>query len=188
MNPSAQDFIKAFDEVNADVIFVFPNNGNIILTAQQAANLYRDSDVRVIDSDSIGSGYVSLAMLDTSSCNADAIVEDLEMAMDGVITAEISKCVRDATVDGVELHTGEYIGFVGKRLLGNGTNRLSTVFDTIEGMCLSDHDACIVFCGKEATEEEAAQIQRHVKENYRNKEIYIIDGGQDIYDYIIVVE
>ena len=110
MNPSAEDFITAFDEVNADVIFVFPNNGNIILTAQQAAHLYDKSDVRVIESTTIGAGYASLAMLDTSSGDTNAIVEDLRMAMDGVITAEISHCVRDATIDGKEIHTGDYIG------------------------------------------------------------------------------
>ena len=76
------NFIAAFDRVNADVIFVFPNNGNIILTAQQAAHLYEASDVRVIESTTIGAGYASLSMLDTALGDTDAIVEDLRMAMD----------------------------------------------------------------------------------------------------------
>ena len=117
MNPSAEDLIAAFDETNADVIFVFPNNGNIILTARQAARLYEGSDVRVIESTTIGAGYASLAMLDTSSGDTDTIEEELRMAMEGVVTAEISHCVRDAAMDGKDIRTGDYIGFVGKELL-----------------------------------------------------------------------
>ncbi len=188
MNPSAEDFITAFDEVNADVIFVFPNNGNIILTAEQAAHLYDKSDVRVIESTTIGAGYASLAMLDTSSGDTDAIVEDLRMAMDGVITAEISHCVRDATIDGKEIHTGDYIGFVGKEMLSVNESRLVTVCESIDALNFSKYDFCILICGKDATDEEAEKIEAYVNSHYRGKEIYIINGGQDVYDYIMIVE
>ena len=188
MNPSAEDFITAFDEVNADVIFVFPNNGNIILTAEQAAHLYDKSDVRVIESTTIGAGYASLAMLDTSSCDTNAIVEDLRMAMDGVITAEISHCVRDATIDGKEIHTGDYIGFVGKEMLSVNESRLVTVCESIDALNFSRYDFCILICGKDATDEEAQRIEAYIKARYKNKELYIINGGQDVYDYIVIVE
>ena len=188
MNPSAEDFIDAFDEVNADVIFVFPNNGNIILTAQQAAHLYEASDVRVIESTTIGAGYASLAMLDTGSGDTDAIVDDLRMAMDGVVTAEISHCVRDASIDGTDLHTGEYIGFVGKNLLSANKERLDTVCETIDKMGLANYDVCIIFCGRDATDEEAEKIEAYIHSHYRGKEVYIINGGQDVYDYIVIVE
>jgi len=188
MNPSAEDFIAAFDEVNADVIFVFPNNGNIILTAEQAAHLYDKSDVRVIESATIGAGYASLAMLDTSSGDTDAIVEDLRMAMDGVITAEISHCVRDATIDGKEIHTGDYIGFVGKDMLSVNESRLVTVCESIDALNFSKYDFCILICGKDATDEEAQRIEAYVKARYKNKELYVINGGQDVYDYIMIIE
>ena len=188
MNPSAEDFITAFDEVNADVIFVFPNNGNIILTAEQAAHLYDKSDVRVIESTTIGAGYASLAMLDTSSCDTNAIVEDLRMAMDGVITAEISHCVRDATIDGKEIHTGDYIGFVGKEMLSVNESRLVTVCESIDALNFSRYDFCILICGKDATDEEAQRIEAYIKARYKNKELYIINGGQDVYDYIMIIE
>ena len=188
MNPSAEDFITAFDEVNAGVIFVFPNNGNIILTAQQSAHLYDKSDVRVIESTTIGAGYASLAMLDTSSGDTNAIVEDLRMAMDGVITAEISHCVRDATIDGKEIHTGDYIGFVGKEMLSVNESRLVTVCESIDALNFSRYDFCILICGKDATDEEAQRIEAYIKARYKNKELYIINGGQDVYDYIMIVE
>ena len=188
MNPSAEDFISAFDEVNADVIFVFPNNGNIVLTAQQAANLYEGSDVRIIESTTIGAGYAALTMLDTNSGDTDAIAEELRMAMEGVITAEISHCVREASIDGMELHTGEYIGFVGKNLLAADDDRLAAVCKTLEMIGFEKYDVCIVICGKEATAEEAEQIEKYIASNYKGKEVYIIDGGQDVYDYIMIVE
>ncbi len=188
MNPSAEDFITAFDEVNADVIFVFPNNGNIVLTAQQAAHLYESSDVRVIESTTIGAGYASLAMLDTNSGDTDAIVEDLRMAMEGVVTAEISHCIRDAKMGDTEVHTGDYIGFVGKELLAANPNRLVTVCETIDALKFSQYDFCILICGKDATDEEARRIEAYVNARYKGKELYIINGGQDVYDYIMIVE
>ncbi len=188
MNPSTENFIEAFDEVNADVIFVFPNNGNIVLTAKQAAHLYDNSDVRVIESTTIGAGYASLAMLDTGSGDTDAIVEELNMAMDGVITAEISHCVRDASIDGREMHVGDYIGFVGKELLGLDRNRFDAVCETIDKINLSSYDVCIVICGKDATDEEAEKIRQYINSHYKGKEVYIINGGQDVYDYIMIVE
>ena len=188
MNPSAEDFIEAFNEVNADVIFVYPNNGNIVLTAQQAANLYEKSDVRVIESTTIGAGYASLAMLDTNSDDPDVIAEELRGAMDGVITAEISHCVRDASIDGTDLHTGEYIGFVGKNLLAANDNRLTAVCETIDKIGFAGYDVCIVICGKEATDEEALHIENYIRSHYKGKEVYIINGGQDVYDYIMIVE
>ena len=188
MNPSAEDFIAAFDEANADVIFVFPNNGNIILTAQQAAHLYEKSDVRVIESTTVGAGYASLAMLDTGSDDTDAIAEELRMAMEGVVTAEISHCVRDATIDGREIHTGDYIGFVGKKLLSVNPSRPAAVCESIDALCFSKYDFCILICGKDATEEEAQRIEAYVKARYRSKELYIINGGQEVYDYILIVE
>lgn len=188
MNPSAEDFIAAFDTVNADTVFVFPNNGNIILTAQQAARLYKKSDIRVIGSTTVGAGYASLAMLDTTSDNADTITEDLEMAMEGVVTAEISHCVRDAVIDGAEMHAGDYIGFSGKELLGLDGSRFGAVCKTVDRIGLEGYGVCIVIGGKDATVEETKRIEQYIRSHYSGKEVYSINGGQDVYDYILIVE
>lgn len=188
MNPSAEDFIAAFDEVNADVIFVFPNNGNIVLTAQQAARLYENSDVRVIESTTIGAGYAALSMLDTGSDDVDAIAEDLNMAMDGVITAEISHCIHDAKMDHTEVHTGDYIGFVGKELLSVNTNRFEAVCESLERLNFKRYDICIVIRGKDSDETEANQIESYITSSYPGKEVYVIDGMQEVYDYILILE
>ena len=189
MNPSAETFLEAFDKVNAETIFVFPNNGNIILTAHQAAKLYTDSEICVIESHTIGDGYAALSMIAPDvTDSAEEIVSQLNEAMDGVLTAEISRCVRDANMDGMELKTGDYIGFAGKKLLASSTERLETVCKTIDNMSIRDYEICIVVCGKDGTAEEGAAIENYINTNYRDKEVYVIDGGQDVYDYIIILE
>lgn len=188
MNPSADAFLEAFDRVNADHIFVFPNNGNVILTARQAAKLYQGSDVRVIESRTVGEGYASLAMLNTWLDDPDEVERELKEAMEGVVTAEISRCVRDAELDGRSLHTGDYIGFSGKSLLASSTDRLETLLETVKGAGLKRHDICIIIVGCDADAEEAKEAEKLLKSQYRGKELYIIDGGQDVYDYIIILE
>ncbi len=188
MNPSAEAFIEAFDAVNADTVFVLPNNGNSILAAKQAAKLYDKSDVRVIESRTIGDGYAALSMLDTGSGDTDAIVSELTNAMQGVVTAEISRCVRDVDSYGTEMHTGDYIGFVGKELLAVNANRFRTLCDTIEKLNPSQYDICILICGKDASDEEARAFEAYIHGRYIGKEVYIMNGDQDIYDYIMILE
>jgi len=188
MNPSAEDFISAFDEVNADVIFVLPNNGNIVLTAQQAARLYEGADVRVIESRTIGAGYSALAMYDPTSDDTDAIAEELHVAMDGVITAEFSCCVRDATIDGKVIHRGDYIGVIGKELWGGDPTCAGAVCKTVDGIGFADYDVCIIICGKDASIEDNERIVEYIRSKYKGKEVYIVDGGQKVYDYILIVE
>ena len=94
MNPSAKDFIEAFEEINASTILVYPNNGNVILTARQAAELYKDADVRVIPSRTVGEGYASLSMLDTTSGDTDSILENVDSIIAGVVTGMVSRASR----------------------------------------------------------------------------------------------
>ena len=186
-NPSAEDFISAFRRANAEVIFVLPNNGNVVLAAKQAAELYGDADVRVIESRTVGEGYAALSMFDPDSDDPDRIADELREAMQGVLTAEISKCVRDAEMDGVSAHIGEYIGFMGKQLLTAAPDRLTAAAETAEKMKLADYDICILFTGADTDADEAEQL-RHRLADMGVPEVYIINGGQEIYDYIIVGE
>lgn len=188
MNPSTEDFLHAFEKACADTILVFPNNANIILAAQQAASLYSGSDVRVLSSKTIGDGYAALSMLDTDSGDLDAILEDCHMAMEGVLTAEISRCVRDAVMDGVSAHNGDYIGFMGKELLASAHDRKSAAMKTIDKLALNDHTVCILICGEDATDEEARELHDYIHTHYPMTEVYMINGGQNIYSYIIVAE
>ncbi len=187
MNPSAEDFLRAFDRVNADTVFVLPNNGNILLAARQAAAMYEGSDVRVIPTKSIGDGYAVLSMMELGE-DTDATEESMKASMSGVLTAEISKSIRDAEINGVKVSAGDYIGFAGKRILAAGAAREEVAERVTEQLELSAHDMLLVIRGKDADEEGSARITSYVNEHYPDIEVYETDGGQDIYDYILVAE
>ncbi len=184
MNPSTEDFLEAFEQINADTVFVLPNNGNIVLTAKQAAGMYKDSDVRVIESHTIGDGYAALSMLSFDSGDAEQIATELTEAMQGVITAEISKSVRDTD----EVHAGEYIGFVGKDILTAKNDRFEAVCATVDQLSDKGFEFCILIRGKDTEAAEAEQIEKYITSHYSGKEVYVIDGMQEIYDYILILE
>ena len=188
MNPSAENFIDAFNEVNAKTIFVFPNNSNVILAAKQAAKMYDKAEVHVLESRSIGEGYAALTMMDTSSADTNQIIEDLKMAMEGVSTYYISHCVRDAEMDGVTLRAGDYIGFLEKKILVASTERKKTTMQTIEAMDFTDHEVCLFIRGADSTSYEAEELKKYLELKHPGVEIYTVDGGQDIYSYILIVE
>ena len=188
MNPSAEDFIKAFDAVNAKHIFVYPNNGNVILAAEQAAKMYPGSDVRVIPSRNVGEGYASLSMIDTSSGDADAIEDELKANMQGVVTAEIARCIRDAEMQDHTLHVGDYIGYVGKNILSSSASRIEASISLIKGLDLDEHALFLLFSGVDSTEEETEAICAYIAEHHPACEVYPIRGGQEIYSYIMVAE
>ena len=188
MNPSADDFIEAFGRVNADVIFVLPNNGNVILAAKQAAKLYADSDVRVIESRSIGDCYAVLTMLDTSSGNADEIEQEMIEAMNGVVTACVSKCIRNTEMSGFLLHDGQYIGFVGKEIVSADNDRRDTACMLADRLDFTDHEICIIVRGADSDETEAEEIASHIRKAHPEREVFVINGGQEIYSYILIIE
>lgn len=184
MNPSTEDFLRAFKEANADCIFVLPNNSNIILTAKQAAGMFEGSDVRVIESRSVGEGFAALTMYSPETDDADAIEAELREAMEGVICAEVSKSIRDTD----ESVAGDYIGFVGKDILSDNSSRIECAFETVQKAGLADHDFMVVLFGAGVSDDEAAEFTTRVSEMYRSKEIYTFSGGQEVFDYIMIIE
>ncbi len=188
MNPSSEDFLAAFDEVNADTIFVFPNNGNIILTARQAAAMYQKSDVRVLDSHSVGDGYAALTMLDTDSGDTDAIEESLNAAMEGVITGMVTRSVRDSHLGGMEIAKNDYIGFAGKEMLADQKTVAKAACELIGKIDMSERTVLIAICGKDATREDMDAVRAFARKNCPDVELFEIDGGQDIYPFIFVIE
>ncbi len=187
-NPSSEDFLQAFDEVNADCIFVLPNNGNIIMAAQLAGNMAKASRVHVIPTKSVGDGYAVLSMLSYVSCNEEEIKSDMMMAMEGVITGQVTKSVRDAVIDSVDIKAGDYIGFAGKQMLSSCTDKLEAAFHMLEKLDAADHEIMIVIYGKDALPEEKENFKNRVTATYKRMELYEIEGGQAVYDFEIILE
>ena len=188
MNPSSEDFLTAFDIVNADVIFVLPNNGNVTLAARQAAEMYEKADVRVLRSRTVGDGYAALTMLDLESGDADAIEEALNAAMEGVVTGLVTRSVRDARLGGLEIAKNDYIGFVGKQMLADAQTAKDAACELLARLDMTDREVLIAICGKDASAADMDAVRTYVKENFPALELYEIDGGQDIYHFIFVLE
>ena len=186
-NPSSEDFIDAFDQVNADHIFVLPNNGNVVLTAKQAAKLYKDSDVRVIESKNIGQGYSALSMLDYSAGNADEIANNLKSDMQDVVTAMVSTAVRSTTVNGINITKDDYIGFTDHTMLVSTADKLDCAKDVVDKL-VDDKSFVIILSGKGATSEQTKELEEYVLNTYPQVEVYPVDGGQDVYDFILILE
>ena len=188
-NPSANDFLDAFAQINANVIYVFPNNGNIFMAAQQAADLYKDARVLVIPSKNIGTGYVALSSLDFDNPDAEANQKAMEAAMKNVAAGYISPSIRDADLNGVHILKGDTIGILEKEIVVSEANRAEAAHKLAHKMLeLPNKFMLTIFTGVDATAEECAEFETYLKENCSEAEIYFVNGGQDIYPYIIIAE
>lgn len=188
MNPSAEAFIKAFEEINADTILVFPNNKNIIMTAQQAADMYEAAEVRVVPTRTIGEGYGALSMLDTSSGDTDAIVEELKEVISGVVTGEVSMASRNTEMDGVAVRSGDYLGFAGGKIYIDSADRLEAANGLLEKLEPNNYDILIIVYGSNTPKEEAEALQQKMSAACPLADVILLDGGQPIYDYILILE
>ncbi len=187
-NPSAQDFLAAFKKVNAKNIFVFPNNGNIVMAAKQAAQIYDAGTVYVIESKNLGQGYAAISSLNFQSGDPAQITEMLTEAMSLVTTGCISTAVRNADLNGVHIECGDYIGFVGKEMLVSEKDKLTAAKALIEKMGGDEMYLITAFTGSEAAPEETEALSDWLAEKYPDVEFYTVDGGQDVYPFIFVVE
>lgn len=188
-NPSTNDFLDAFAKVNAEHIFVFPNNGNILMAAQQAAALYDKAEVHVIPSKNIGTGYVALSCIDFDAPSADYIIAAVNEAMSRVSTGYVSPSIRKADINGVHINKGDTIGIIDKQIVLSERER-AVAAEALAARLLAMPDKFMltVFCGKDATEEERTALNEALAAAHPSAELYFIDGGQDIYPYIFVAE
>lgn len=189
-NPSAQDFLSAFEEVNAKHIYVFPNNGNIVMAAKQAGQLYDKGEVHVIESKDLGQGYAAISSLNFQSNDPELIAAQLTEAMGYVKTGSISTSIRDAELNGVHIECGDYIGFMGKEMLVSCKDLSDAAVKLLGKMGLDDGEVYLVtaFVGKDTTAEELADLEKYMAENHPDVEFYTVQGEQEVYPYIFVVE
>jgi len=188
-NPSTNDFLDAFAKVNAEHIFVFPNNGNIFMAAQQAAELYTAATIHVIPSKNIGSGYVALSGANFEEEDPEAIAAEMIEAMKRVTAGYVSPSIRDAEINGVSIKNGDTIGVIEKTIVLSEKDRM-TAAEALAKQLMDGPDKFMltVFCGKDASAEEQEQFKSVLESACPDAEIYFIDGGQDIYPYIFVAE
>ncbi|MBQ0042965.1 MAG: DAK2 domain-containing protein [Lachnospiraceae bacterium] len=188
MNPSAEDFIEAYKRIDAEHIFVLPNNGNIIMAAELSASLYKDAIIHVLPTKSIGDAYAILPMVDLTGDDADALCEEMMACTEGVVTAEISPAIRDTEMNGVKVKKGDYIGIIGKQIVASEFAVSDAARSTLDNMDLKNHGLLIVVRGKDASKQEADDILLYLRNQYPMLEISESFGMQEVYPFIFIAE
>lgn len=186
MNPSSEDFIEAFEKVNAEDIFVLPNNKNIFMAAKQAAELFEGSRIHIIPTKDIGEGYMAMSSLDVSRKNASEIANDAAEAMKNACTCMVSKASRD--VNEVNAKAGDFIGFAGGTIYSASENRNDAAIFLLDKTGAGSRDVIMVTCGADVPGEEAEALCDALSKKYKMTEIIKINGGQPVYDYIIILQ
>ena len=182
MNPPVQAFLEAFDRIGAESILVFPNNSNILLTARQAATMYDKARVEVIPTHSLGEGYFALASLDTSE-TVDQVVPELEEALEGTVTGLVSRAIRESEAG----HIGDYLGLSGKEILCGSPDRQQALLEMARKLEAGSRDIAVLFQGTDVPAEEAAATLEALTAAFPRTEVTLIDGGQPVYDYILLL-
>ena len=187
MNPSTQDFIDAFAKINAQHILVFPNNKNIKMAADQTAELYKDADIHVLPSTTIGEGYYGIGYIDRDNPNVDEVIANVTEIMQSVVTGMVSTAIRDAEGEQVTVHTGDFVGYSGKQLLSDSPDRETATKALVERLGAASRDVMLVFYGESVPAEEAERLITELQSQYKNLEIMLNNGQQPVYDYIFVL-
>ena len=187
-NPSTNDFIEAFRSVNAENIFVVPNNGNILMAAEQAGEMYEDANVIVLPSKNVGIGYAALAATDITA-EPDEVKAQMEDAMSRVTAGYVSSAIRDTQIEGVNINNGDIMGIIGKEIVIVVDKQISAAVALADALLSRDGVFMLTaFVGEDVSEEEQAAVEERIRALHPAAEVYFAHGGQAIYPYIFVAE
>ncbi len=188
-NPSAEDFVAAFKKINADHIIVLPNDGNVVMTAEQAAALYKDAQVHVIPTHSLAEGYSALSMMDLAADSIEQVLEDMTAPLSNVTTGYVTTAIRDARLCGVEIHKGDWMGLEKDTVYASTDCPVKAAMALFAGLPeMEEKQVVTAFAGKDVPAEEIAALEEAFAEAYPLIEIGFIEGRQDVYRYIFAIE
>ena len=186
MNPSTEDFIKAVDQVNARNIIFLPNNKNIFMAAQSAAEVL-EKPTTVIETRTLPQGLTSLLAFDSGK-TIEENHERMTAALSDVVSGSITTAVRDTTIDGLEIHENDNLGMVDGKILVSNPDMLTTLKATFAKMLDEDSEIVSIYIGEDGDEELANGLAQDLMEEYEDLEVEIHQGNQPVYPYIFSVE
>jgi hypothetical protein len=187
MNPSANDIAKAIEKVPAKDIFVFPNNKNIVLAAEQSKSLVANKNIHVIPTSSIPEGISSALAFNPEVSPEDNLTAMIE-ATKGVKSSSVTYAVRTTEVDGFSLTEGDIIGLTEKEILAKGKEVPETVEKLIDKQIDADTMNITLFYGENIKEDDANSLCEHLQAKYTNRDVSVVNGGQPVYYYLISME
>ena len=187
MNPSTEDMLNAIAKVNADNIFIFPNNKNIVMAANQARDLTEDKKVFVIPTKTVPQGITAIInyMPDVSAeDNMETMIEEAG----NVATGQVTYAVRDTVIDDKEIHQGDFMGIGDSGILAVGTDVQQVAYEMIVEMMKDDHELISIYYGADVTEEQAQELVDRVSSAFTSCDVELQFGGQPIYSYVVSAE
>lgn len=187
MNPSTEDMLNAIDRVNADTVFILPNNKNIVLAANQAKSLVEEKEIIVIPTKTVPQGITAIInfMPDADvKTNEEAMLEEIK----NVKTGQVTYAVRDTHIDDKEIHEGDIMGIGDSGILAVGKDLEETTKELIANLVDEDSELISIYYGEEVSEEDAEKFTEEITELYPDVDVDIQFGGQPIYYYVLAVE
>ncbi|QQT91257.1 DAK2 domain-containing protein [Peptoniphilus harei] len=186
MNPSTEDLLKGVDKVGGKVIYLIPNNSNIILSAEQARDI-SNREIIVIPSKSVPQGIAAMLAFNEEASKEEN-EENMIEAIGSVIDASVTYAVRDTTINGKEIHKDDIIGIASKDIISSGKTVFDVVTETVDKLMDEDISLVTLFYGEDVKEEDAEEVREAIEEKYPDIDIDVIKGDQPIYYYIISLE
>ncbi|MGG4408454.1 DAK2 domain-containing protein [Niallia taxi] len=186
MNPSTEDIVNAVNKVNAKKVFILPNNKNIIMAAEQAAQVL-DAEVAVIPSKTVPQGMSALLAFNPSG-DLETNKKGMIAALEHVKTGQITYAVRDTSIDGLQIETGDFMGIADGKIVARSKEKVQSAQELLGKMIDEDTEILTIIKGEEALEEELEAIVSFVEENYEDVEVEVHDGKQPLYSFIFSVE
>lgn len=186
MNPSTQDILDAVNKINAEHIFIMPNNKNIIMAANQAAEI-SDKDIRVVPTTTIPQGIVCATMFNLDS-DVDDNFNNLKDTIQEVKTGSVTYAVRDTEIDGINIKEGNMLGLVEGKIKEVGEDKTVVAGKVLENMIDEDCELITVYYGEEVSAEEANEFELKLKEKYEDLDIQFYKGNQPLYYFLMSVE
>ena len=187
MNPSTEDMLNAIDRVNADTVFILPNNKNIVLAANRAKSLVEEKEIIVIPTKTVPQGITAIInfMPDADAkTNEEAMLEEIK----NVKTGQVTYAVRDTHIDDKEIHEGDIMGIGDSGILAVGKDLEETTKELIANLVDEDSELISIYYGEEVSEEDAEKFTEEITELYPDVDVDIQFGGQPIYYYVLAVE
>ncbi len=186
MNTSAREFVAALASVDADAVVILPNDKNTVPAARQAVELNGSENVTVLPTRSMVEGYFALAMDVPDSEDTEYRIRQMQLGMKNVDTVSVSRAVRDSAYHGLSFHEGDCIAFLNGEPAAAGGDWASVILEAMRNVeDMDDKEACVIFRGVEAAEEDEDAITRSVGEAYPELELSFLDGGQSIYPWLL---
>lgn len=186
MNPSTEDILKAVKEVNADQVIVLPNNKNIFMAADQAAEV-ADVPVAVVPSKTISQGMTAMLAFNEEQ-SLDENKKAMTDILDSVISGQITNAIRDTSIDGVEIHEGDYLGMIDGKIVLSEPDLYQTTLDTLKQMITADIEIITIIYGEEGTEAQAQELAKAIESLDDDLEVEIHEGNQPVYPYLLSAE